>query len=425
MPSAVRSRSDRSSTRGVPEPRSEAGAEAARVFREVHGQAIATLTRVLGSITLAEDAVQTAFEVALERWERDGIPPNPAGWIITTARRRGIDVLRREDRGRALAEEAATARIPADPPDAWIEEGPVADDQLRLIFTCCHPALAIEHRVALTLRLLGGLSVAEVARSFLVTEATMAKRLVRAKHKIAAAGIPYRVPDGSELPRRLSGVLTVLYLIYNTGADDVERSPLRADAIRLVRSLRSLLPTEPETGGLLALMLLNESRMGARRTAEGVVLLRDQDRRLWDAAMIDEAVDLLSEARRLDRPGPFQLQAAIQAVHCTAPAFEATDWGRIVELYDELLAVTPSPVVALNRAIALGEEAGSAEGLSALEALSPELDRYHLFHAARGTMLRAVGHAEAARAAYERAAELAPTDPDRRFLADRLAELSD
>ena len=403
----------------MPDRQPDTSVEVTRVVREVHGQAVATLTRVFGDITIAEDAVQDAFEVALDRWRRDGMPPNPAGWIITTARRRAIDRVRRERRGRELHEEAAATGATLDEPDSWIETGPVADDRLRLIFTCCHPALAMEHRVALTLRLLGGLSVDEVARSFLVSEAAMSKRLVRAKHKIAAAGIPYRVPDAADLPRRLQGVLTVLYLIYNTGADDEERAPLRPEAIRLARSLSQLLPTEPETQGLLALMLLNESRRDARRSDGQLVLLRDQNRTLWDATMIDEGLGLLEAARRVDRPGPFQLQAAIQARHCTAPTFEATDWQGIVELYDELLALTRSPVVALNRAIALGEHEGPEAALTALDTLGADLDRYHLYHAARGATLRALGRADAARAAYERAADLAPTDPERIFLTDQ------
>lgn len=394
------------------------------VFREIHGQVIATLVRVFGDIGIAEDAAQDAFVVATERWPRDGVPPNPAGWIVTTARRRAIDALRRDSRGRELHHEAAVLTSQPGPADSWIDEtGPVADDQLRLIFTCCHPALAIEHRVALTLRLLGGLSVGEIARSFLVSEAAMAKRLVRAKYKIAAARIPYRVPDEADLPQRLRGVLAVLYLIYNTGADDTERSELREEAVRLTRALLALMPDEPEVMGLLALMLLNDSRRRASRRGGTVVVLRDQDRSRWDRTLIAEGRALVEEA--VHDPGSYVLQAAIQLVHCSAPAFGDTDWRQIVELYDRLLALHPSPVVALNRAIAVGEHDGPVAALAALAALEPRLDGYHLFHAARGAMLRALGRADEARAAYERAAELAPTEPDRMFLAHVLGELTD
>jgi RNA polymerase sigma-70 factor, ECF subfamily len=407
-----------------------AQAEAAaveRVFREAYGQAVATLVRIFGDITLAEDAVQEAFVVASDRWRRGGIPPNPAGWIVTTARNRAIDDLRRSARGRELHEQlGAGATTPQGPgPEEWGEDGPVRDDQLRLIFTCCHPALRTEHHVALTLRLLGGLSVDEVARSFLVSESTMAKRLVRAKYKIKAAKIPYRVPEEADLPERLRSVLSVLYLIYNTGLDGPERNSLRGEAIRLTRALVDLMPDEPEAAGLLALLLLSESRAPAR-TAEGaLVLLRDQDRTKWDRTMIEEGHAIVRACIRRGRPGPFQLQAAIQAVHCHADSFQATDWPQIVALYDHLFSVMPTPVVALNRAIAIAEIEGPGAALTTLDAIAADLDSYHLLHAARGAMLRRLGQPDAARAAFERAAHLAATNVDRRFLAQQIEELAE
>jgi len=400
--------------------------EIERVFRAVYSQAVATLIRIFGDITLAEDAVQDAFVVASDRWRSDGIPPNPAGWIVTTARNRAIDELRRSARGRELHEQIATvASTPGGTGDDWEVSGPVSDDQLRLIFTCCHPALRTEHQVALTLRLLGGLSVDEVARSFLVSESTMMKRLVRAKYKIKAANIPYRVPAEADLPRRLRAVLSVLYLIYNTGADDPERIALRSEAIRLARVLVELMPDEPEAAGLLALMLLSESRMPARREGGALVLLRDQNRTKWNCTMIEEGQAIVRACIRRDQPGSFQLQAAIQAVHCNATSFEATDWPQIVALYDHLFAVLPTPIVALNRAIAIGETEGSGAALTALDAIAPNLDNYHLMHAARGTMLRRLGQREAAKAAFERAIHLAAMEADRRFLAQQIAELAE
>jgi RNA polymerase sigma-70 factor, ECF subfamily len=379
-----------------------------RVFRAEYPQVVATLVRVFGDITIAEDAVQDAFAVASERWPREGVPPNPGGWIVTTARRRAIDSRRRSARERPLPEVDAVE-------DVAEELGPVRDDQLRLIFTCCHPALRTEHRAALTLRLLSGLSIAEVARSFLVSEDAMAKRLVRAKHKIKAAGIPYRVPDDADLPGRLRAVLAVLYLIYNTGADDPDRAALRPEAIRLARALVALMPDEPEAIGLLALLLLAESRAPARWAGGEPVLLAEQDRSRWDRALIAEGHELVHACIRRDRPGPFQLQAAIQAVHCAAGSVEATDWSQILASYDQLYELSPTPVVALNRAIAVGEVHGPAEALAELDRLGGELDGYHLWHAARAAMLRRLTD-PAADEAYRRAAELAPIEHDRRLL---------
>jgi len=400
-------------------------ADVERVFRIVYGQAVATLVRVFGDIALAEDAVQDAFVLALDRWRGAGIPPNPAGWIVTTARNRAIDSFRRSERGRELLEQFGGVAIPPRrPDDDWEAGGRVRDDQLRLIFTCCHPALRSEHQVALTLRLLGGLHADEVARSFLVSESTMAKRLVRAKYKIKAAKIPYRVPAKPDLPKRLRSVLSVVYLIYNTGADDPERASLRSDALRLARTLAELMPDEPEVAGLLALILLSESRMRARISEGNLVLLRDQDRTQWDRTLIDEGHTIVRACIRRNEPGPFQLQAAIQAVHCAAESFEATDWRRIVTLYNHLFAVTPTPVVALNRAIAFGETEGPGPALTAIDAIAPDLENYHLMHAARGTMLRRLGERDAARAAFERALHLAPTDAERRFLTKQVEELA-
>jgi RNA polymerase sigma-70 factor (ECF subfamily) len=410
----------------VPAAAREEATVVERVFRDAYGQAVATLIRLVGDITRAEDAVQEAFVVASERWRRDGIPPNPAAWIVTTARNRAIDDLRRSARGRGLREHlAALAASPLGPgAQEQREDGPVKDDQLRLIFTCCHPALRAEHRLAMTLRLLGGLSVEEVARAFLVSESAMAKRLVRAKEKIRAARIPYRVPAEADLPERLRSVLSVLYLIYNAGLDGPERASLRGDAIRLARRLVELMPDEPEAAGLLALMLLNESRVPARTLAGALVLLRDQDRTLWDRELIEEGQAIVRACIRRDQPGPYQLQGAIQAVHGDARSYEETDWRQIVTLYDHLITLMPTPVVALNRAIAVGETEGPAVALAQLDAIAPELETYHLMHAARGAMLRRLGRRASARAAFERAAALAATDSDRRFLEEQIEELA-
>jgi RNA polymerase sigma-70 factor, ECF subfamily len=393
-----------------------------RAFREAHGQAVATLTRIFGDITLAEDAVQDAFVTALDRWPSAGVPDNPAGWIVTTARNRAVDVVRRGRRGRQLTQQIATDRLQAEPTSPG-ESMPLPDDQLRLIFTCCHPALRVEHQVALTLRLIAGLTPAEVAAAFLVSEEAMAKRLVRAKYKIKATNIPYRVPDTGDLPRRLHAVLSVLYLIYNAGADDVRRRDLRAEAIWLARVLVALMPDEPEAAGLLALMLLSDARMPARADTARVVRLRDQDRALWDRSLIAEGQQLVLNCLRRRRLGPFQLQAAIQALHCAAPSYDETDWAAIVRFYDRLLSVMPTPVVALNRAVAVAETDGPEAGLALLDALRHDLDGYHLLHASRGAMLERLGRRTEAAEAYDRAAALARTEADIAFLTMRRREV--
>jgi RNA polymerase sigma-70 factor (ECF subfamily) len=395
-----------------------------RAFREAHGQAVATLTRLFGDLTLAEDAVQDAFVIAMDRWPRDGLPDNPAGWIVTTGRNRATDVVRRERRGRQLAEQVAVDQLRAGRvPDPELP-APLPDDQLGLIFTCCHPALRVEHQVALTLRLVAGLTPTEVAAAFLVGDETMAKRLVRAKYKIKAANIPFRVPDDDDLPRRLQAVLTVLYLIYNAGADDAGRRGLRAEAVWLTRVLVGLMPDEPEVAGLLALMLLSDARMPARSDAARVVLLREQDRSMWDRSLIAEGQELVLACLRRRRLGPFQLQAAIQALHCAAPRYEQTDWAAIVRFYDRLLAVLPTPVVALNRAVAVAETDGAEAGLQLLDDLVRDLAGYHLLHASRGSMLERLGRRDEAAEAYGRAAALARTGADTEFLARRHTELT-
>ena len=386
-----------------------------RIFREESGRSVATLIRIFGDIDLAEDAVQEAFAIALRKWPAHGMPPNPGGWITTTARNRAIDHLRREARGRAFLGQLSDIAEEPKGEEAW----PVQDDRLRLIFTCCHPALSTEAQIALTLRLLGGLTTIEVARAFLVPEPTMAKRLVRAKHKIKAAHIPYRVPSEAELPERLRPVLAVLYLTYNAGTNGPSSDDLRREAIRLARAIAGLMPDEAEVAGLLALLLLTESRWPARYSTDGaLVLLRDQDRSSWDRALIGEGHAIVRACLRRNQPGPYQIQAAINAVHVDAGSFEATDWSQILALYDQLLAIAPTPVVAMNRAIAVGEVKGPQSALDILDDL--DLDEYHLFHATRADLLRRLGRHDAASRAYARATALAPTDAERTFLRARL-----
>jgi RNA polymerase sigma-70 factor, ECF subfamily len=390
-------------------------AEVGRIFREESGRSVATLIRVVGDIDLAEDAVQEAFAVALHKWPDEGLPPNPGGWITITARNRAIDHLRREARGRELLGEVAVLSSGDQEPGMPEEVGPVQDDRLRLIFTCCHPALSAQAQVALTLRLLGGLSTDEVARAFLVTEPTMATRLVRAKHKIKAARIPYRVPGEHELPDRLRPVLAVVYLVYTAGLTSPANPDLCAEAIRLARILAALMPDEPEVAGLLALLLLTESRRASRLAPDGsLVVLGEQDRTRWDQALIAEGQAIVRRCLRRNQPGPYQLQAATNAVHADAPTVEEIDWSQIVALYDHLLAVAPTPVVALNRAIAIGEVQGPAAALALVEEL--DLDNYHPFHATRADLLGRLGRHREAAVAYQRAAAMAPTDAERDFL---------
>jgi RNA polymerase sigma-70 factor (ECF subfamily) len=386
-----------------------------RIFREEAGRSVAVLIRVFGDIDVAEDAVQEAFAAALRKWPDDGVPPDPGAWIRITARNRAIDRVRRESRGRELLDESARLAPSQVDPGLPQQEEPLQDDLLRLIFTCCHPALSTDAQVALTLRLLGGLSTADVARAFLVAEPTMAQRLVRAKRKIKATRLPYRVPSDHELPARLRPVLMVTYLVYNAGLERPGEADLCTEAIRLARILNTLMPDEPEVSGLLALLLLTESRRTSRTRPDGsLVVLGEQDRALWDRALIREGQAIVRDCLRRNHPGPYQLQAAINAVHADATSIEQTDWAQIVVLYDHLLAIAPTGVVALNRAIAVGEVDGPAAALALVDEL--ELDGYHAYHAARADLLRRIGRDDDSTTAYERAAAMAPTDAERNFL---------
>ncbi|MGW4928880.1 RNA polymerase sigma factor [Agromyces sp. NPDC004153] len=402
------------------------------VHREEWARVVASLARRFGDLDLAEEMTAEAFATAVERWPRDGVPPNPGGWITTTATHKAIDRLRREAR-RASKQQEALMLHDDSPPEPV---GAVEDDRLRLLFTCCHPSLSMEARVALTLRMVGGLTVPEIAHAFLVQETTMGQRITRAKGKIKAARIPYRVPEAEDLPARVAGVLAVLYLVFNEGylasgeASDPVRQDLTSEAIRMTRLVRSLLPDDGEVAGLLAVMLLTEARAGARVSASGeLVTLDEQDRSTWNRAMLAEGLVIVRErlavvARGDAVPGRYQVLAAISAVHTSVPDARDTDWSQVVALYDQLAALDPSPIVTLNRAIAVAELEGPAAGLDAIDRLGEPLDGYHAFHAARGDLLRRLGRSAEARAAYDRAIDLAGNSAERAYLIRRRGQLA-
>ena len=402
------------------------------VYRDDSRRVLATLIRLLGGdFDLAEEALHDAFKAALEQWPRDGVPANPRAWLVSTGRFKAIDTKRRRARFQALDEAGDAADMPMDDTQAWADQESVEDDRLRLIFTCCHPKLAVDAQVALTLREVCGLTTEEIAQAFLTLPSTLAQRIVRAKARIRDQKIPYQVPVQDELPERLDAVLRVIYLVFNEGYSAssgaaVTRHDLSSEAIRLGRLLVELLP-EPETAGLLALMLLHESRRAARTSPEGdIILLEDQDRSVWDQALIAEGQRFVALAFSSDRVGPYAIQAAISAVHARARETAVTDWGEIVGLYDRLMAAGGSPVIALNRAVAVAMRDGPAAGLELIEAILSrgELKDYRLAHAALAEMHRRLGHVNEARAAYERALALARQEPERRLIARRLTELS-
>jgi len=404
-------------------------AAVAAAFRDEWGNVLATLIRMTGNWDLSEECVQDAFAAALARWPTHGVPDRPGAWLTTTARNRALDRLRRSKTEAAKLQELGALSVPGEP--ATPDDSGVGDDRLRLIFTCCHPALSLEARVALTLRTLAGLTTAEIARAFLVPEATMAKRLTRAKHKIRDARIPYRVPPAHLLPERTSGVLAVLYLLFNEGysasaGDDILRLDLTAEAIRLARLLVALMPDEPEATSLLALMLLHDARRAGRLDDDGeLVTLEDQDRSRWNSAGITEGLALLGQARRRSRGGPYQLQAAIAGCHAQARLAGDTDWAEIARHYDELYRLMPTPVVALNRAVAVAMAEGPAAGLALVDELatSGSLSHYFLLPATRADLLRRLGRRKDAAASYTEALRLVTTGPERRFLSRRLAEV--